>query len=218
MRLSSRASVLLLLVAALSMPSLASASEWEIDGAHTNASFKVRHMMVSWVRGEFGKVAGSIVYDEGKPESIKASITIDVASIDTRNEKRDEHLRSADFFDVATFPAITFKSTGVANVTGGGFDLVGDLTIRGVTKPVTLAVEGPSPTMVDPWGNTKIGASATLTVDRQDFGVTWNNTLDGGGVIVGDEVTILIDVEAAMKAPAPVEEAPKKPAGKKSHK
>ncbi len=190
-----RAASVALLLASLSLPAPAAAATWEVDPSHTTAAFRVRHMMVTWVRGEFGKVSGTVTYETGKVAEAKADITIDTASIDTREPKRDDHLRSPDFFDAATFPKITFKSKAVKNVTAAGFDLVGDLTIRGVTKEVTLKVEGPTQEIKDPYGNTKLGASGTVTVNRKDFGVNWNKSLDGGGIVVGDEVQVMIEVE-----------------------
>ncbi len=187
------------LAAPVFSPSAAEAAEWTIDAAHSNVGFKVRHMMVSWTRGSFGKVEGAVTYDPGNPSSLAVAVTIDVASIDTENKKRDEHLRSADFFDVENHPTMTFKSSTAKAGDDGSISLVGTLTIKGVSKEVTLAVESMSEVMTDPWGNTKVGTSATLKLDRKDFGLTWNKTLDGGGVVVGDEVRIAIDVELNQK-------------------
>jgi polyisoprenoid-binding protein YceI len=190
-----------LAVAALSAPALAGAATFDIDPAHTTASFTVRHLMVTNVRGEFGKVSGTVEYDEKNPAKSSVEATIDVSSITTREEKRDQHLKSPDFFDAAQFPTITFKSKKVEKH-GNGLRVVGDLTMRGVTKEVTLNVEGPSKEIKDPWGSTRIGASATTKVNRKDFGVSWNKSLDGGGVVVGDEVAINIEAELVKKAPA----------------
>ncbi len=173
----------------------AHAAPWTIDAAHTSAGFKVRHMMVSWVRGEFGEVTGTIDFDPAHVEASKADVTIDIATVDTRNTKRDEHLRSADFFDAPTFPKMTFKSKKVANITKAGFDLVGDLTIRGISKEVTLKVDGPSAEFKNPWGKTVRGFSASTTINRHDWKVSWNKSLDGGGIVVGDEVQIEIAIE-----------------------
>lgn len=175
---------------------------WQIDPVHSTATFAVRHMMVTTVRGTFQKLAGTVEFDGKNIETIAAQATIDVASIDTREPKRDEHLRSADFFDAARFPAITFVSKRVEPKGAGRFALVGDLTIRGVTREVTLDVEGPTPEVKDPGGNVRIGASATTRVNRQDFGVSWNRVLDAGGVVVGDEVAITLDLSLIRKAPA----------------
>jgi polyisoprenoid-binding protein YceI len=180
--------------------SSARAATWEIDGAHTAATFKVRHLAVSWVRGQFGTVTGTIDYEAGKPESIKADVSIDVASIDTSNEKRDEHLRSPDFFDVAKHPKITFKSKRVQKAGAEGFELVGDLTIRGTTKEVALKVEAPAAPTKDPWGNTKTGTTATLTINRHDFGVAFNKVLETGGLVVGNDVHITLEIEVNQKA------------------
>jgi polyisoprenoid-binding protein YceI len=166
---------------------------WNIDGSHSTAEFSVRHLMITNVKGRFGTVAGTVDYDAEKPEASQIDVTIDATSIDTRDEKRDGHLRSPDFFDVEKSPAITFKSTSVKK-TDDGFAATGDLTIRGVTKPVTLEVEGPSEPNKDPWGNTRIGASATTKINRKDFGLNWNTALEAGGVLVGEQVKISIEV------------------------
>jgi polyisoprenoid-binding protein YceI len=174
---------------------------WQIDPVHSTATFAVRHMMVTTVRGTFQKLAGTVQFDGKDVKTIVAQATIDVASIDTREPKRDEHLRSADFFDAATFPTITFASKRVEPKGAGRFALVGDLTIKGVTREVTLDVEGPTPEIKDPGGNIRIGASATTKINRQDFGVSWNRTLDAGGVVVGDEVAITLDLSLIRKGP-----------------
>jgi polyisoprenoid-binding protein YceI len=200
MRSLSRLSAALLLAAPLALPAAPAAAApqtFELDPVHTHAGFKVRHMMVTWVHGEFGKVSGSVVYDPADLSSAKVTVSIDASTIDTREKKRDDHLRSPDFLDVATFPTLTFVSKGVANANpaAGTFDLLGDLTIRGVTKEVTLKVEGPTGEWKDPWGNAKRGASATVTINRHDFGASWNKPLEAGGILVGDEVHIQIEVE-----------------------
>jgi len=151
-------------------------------------------MMISSVKGEFTKITGRAVYDPEKPESLSAEATIDVNTINTREPDRDNHLKSADFFDVAKFPTITFKSKR-ATKGPDGLKLTGDLTIHGVTREVTLDVEGPTPPLKDPWGFTRVGASATTRINRKDFGLTWNQALEAGGVLVGDEVKITVDVE-----------------------
>ncbi len=168
---------------------------WSIDGSHSHVGFKVRHMMVSWVRGQFTKVDGTITFDGSNLKGAQVEVTIDVASIDTQTEKRDEHLRGADFFDVETHPTITFRSTKVKPGSGDTFQLVGDLTLKGVTREVALEVEGALTPVTDPWGNVKLGFTATTTINRQDFGMTWNKSLDGGGVVVGDDVHLVIEVE-----------------------
>ena len=168
---------------------------WTIDGAHSNVGFKVRHMAVSWTRGSFAKVDGTINFDGKNLNKASVDITIGMDSISTKNKKRDEHLRSADFFDVEKHPTMTFKSTKVKTAKGEMFQLIGDLTIKGVTKQVTLDVEGATTPVNDPWGNVKLGFTATGKIARKDFGITWNKSLDGGGLVVGDDVHLTIDVE-----------------------
>ena len=180
-------------------PGLLHAAPWEFDADHTGVHFKVRHLMVSSVRGEFEKVTGRIVYDEADVTKSTADITIDAASINTRVAKRDEHLRSPDFLDVAKHPAITFKSKRVEKAGNGTLKMTGDLTIRGVTKEVALTVEGPSPSVKDPLGNTRVGGQASTKINRKDFGLVWNKTVETGGVVVGDDVDITIDVEIYRK-------------------
>lgn len=175
------------------------AESYTIDSAHSKAQFSIRHMMVSNVRGEFSKMKGTIDYDEKDPSAIRIEATIDVASINTGEPKRDEHLKSPDFFDAAKYPVITFRSKS-ARKTANGLAVTGDLTIHGVTKEVILQVEGPSPEVRDPWGNFRRGATAAAKINRKDFGLTWNAALETGGVVVGDEVTITIDVEAVRPA------------------
>jgi len=172
-----------------------SAVDWTIDPAHTAVSFGVRHMMVSTVRGHFQKVSGNVLWDAKNPEKSTVSIDVDIASIDTREAKRDEHLRSADFFDAAQFPKMTFRSTKVVKKGDEEYELVGDLTIKGVTRSVTLQVEGPTAEHADPWGFVRMGASAKGKIKRSDFGMTWNAALEMGGVVVGDEVKIELEVE-----------------------
>lgn len=166
---------------------------WNIDGSHSTAEFSVRHLMITNVKGRFGTLSGTVDYDPEKPEASQIDVTIDATSIDTRDEKRDAHLRSADFFDTEKFPSITFKSTSVKK-TDDGFAATGDLTIHGTTNSVTLEVEGPSAPNKDPWGNTRIGASAHAKINRKDFGLNWNAALEAGGVLVGEQVKISIDV------------------------
>jgi polyisoprenoid-binding protein YceI len=187
------------LIAGLTAPASAHAADWNIDGAHTNVGFKIRHMMVSWVRGHFSEVDGTIGYDPDKPGDLSINVTIQAKSIDTDNAKRDEHLRSPDFFDAATYPTLTFVSKTATQTKEGGFEVAGDLTMHGVAKPVTLSVEPFTPTIVDPWGNTKVGTSATATLNRTDWGLQWNKALETGGVVVGDEVILTLDVELTAK-------------------
>ena len=172
----------------------AAAQTWKIDPAHSSATFTVRHMMVSNVHGRFGKVEGTIVYDGKDIAGVKADATIDATTITTDNEKRDAHLKSPDFFDVAANPTITFKSKRAEAVGKGKFKLIGDLTMRGKTKEVVLDVEGPTDP-VTANNSQRVGATATTTVNRQDFGVSWSRTMDGGGVVVSDEVKITIELE-----------------------
>ena len=171
---------------------------WTIDPTHSSVEFSVRHLMISTVKGRFADVQGTVVLDEANPAASSADITVQVASIDTREPQRDTHLRSADFFDVEKYPKITFRSTPIDG-TLEAFKLNGDLTIHGVTRPVTLDVthEGRGK---DPWGNQRIGFSATGKIKRSDFGLTWNATLETGGFLVGDDVKISIDVEAVKAA------------------
>lgn len=176
-------------------------SRYVIDPSHSHAAFSVRHVMVSNVRGEFQKFSGEISYDPARPEATTASVSIDVASISTREEKRDAHLRSADFFDVEKFPTITFQSKG-AKASGDGLAVVGDLTIHGVTREVTLAVSEITGEHNDPWGNTRIGGSASTKIKRSDFGMVWNAAIEAGGVLVGDEVKIQLEVELIKQVAA----------------
>jgi polyisoprenoid-binding protein YceI len=179
-------------------PQSVQASTWDIDASHSVAAFSVRHLMVTNVRGELGKVSGTINLDDKDITKSTVEATIEVAAINTRDAKRDEHLRSPDFFDVAKFPNITFKSTKVEKA-GAGLKVTGTLTIRGVSKEVALSVDGPAPAVKDPWGNTKSGFTATVKLNRKDFGVQWNKSLDGGGVVVSDDVNVTIDLEVLKK-------------------
>ena len=181
------------------LPIESRAADWVIDASHSSVSFKVRHMMVTNVRGEFGTFSGEISYDPKNPAKTTAKVSIDASSIDTNDEKRDGHLRSPDFFDTAKFATITFDSTKAKTSGKNGLEVHGKLTMRGVTKPVVLEVEDITNEVNDPWGNTKIGATLTTTINRQDFGVSWNKALDKGGVVVADEVKITIDLELNKK-------------------
>lgn len=177
------------------------AQTWTIDQAHSAAHFAVRHMMVSTVRGDLGKITGTVTFDPKQPSAGSIEATIDVNGIDTREPARDTHLKSADFFDVGNFPTIAFKSRKIEPAAGGGFKVTGDLTMRGVTKEVVLDVESLRPAIKDQRGATRTGTAATTKLSRQDFGITWSRSLDGGGVVVSDEVAVTIDVELVM-APA----------------
>jgi polyisoprenoid-binding protein YceI len=180
----------------------AEAQTWNIDATHSAAHFAVRHMMVSTVRGDMGKITGTVNFDGKNLSAAAVDATVDATGIDTREPKRDAHLKSPDFFDVTTYPTITFKSKKVTPNADGSFKVLGDLTLRGVTKEVTLDVEALRPAIKDQGGNTRSGTTATVKINRQDYGVKWSRNLDGGGVVVGDDVTITIDVELVMPAPA----------------
>lgn len=166
-----------------------------IDSSHSTAQFSVRHLMISNVKGEFTQVSGAVVYTPDDPAASRIEAAIEVNSINTREPKRDEHLKSADFFDAARFPTITFRSKQVW-ASKGRLHAKGDLTMRGVTREVVLDVDGPTPEMKDPWGNVRIGASATAKLNRKDWGLAWNQVLETGGVMVGEEVAITLDIEA----------------------
>lgn len=177
-------------------------TQWQIDPAHSAAHFSVRHLMISNVRGEFTKLSGSAVLDAADPSKSTVEVTIQTASINTREPQRDEHLRSADFLDVANYPTITFKSKRNEAVELEYYKLTGDLTIRGVTKEVTLDVEGPTPPVKDSWGNVRAGVTASTKINRKDFGLAWNALVEGGGVMVGDEVKITLEAELIQQTPA----------------
>jgi polyisoprenoid-binding protein YceI len=183
-----------ILAAALFLPAAAQAGEWQLDPAHSRVGFRVAHMMVTYVEGGFDEVSATLDYEVGKLDDLSVEVTVDVASVDTDNDKRDEHLRASDFLDVANHPNMTFVSTGVKPLKNGRFELTGDLTLRGVTKPVTLTATGLDSAVRDPWGNLRVGASATGVIDRQDFGVSYSQLLETGGLAVGNEVELRIDV------------------------
>jgi polyisoprenoid-binding protein YceI len=187
------------LAATLSLPAAAATSTWQIDPNHSAAQFAVRHLAISTVRGAFTKVNGTIQLDDKDISKSSVEVTIDADSVDTRVPNRDKDLRSDHFFDVQKYPAITFKSTKVEQAEPGKLKVSGDLTIHGVTKQVVLDVEGPTAAVKDPWGNQRAAANAATKINRQDFGVKWNATMDGGGLVVGDDVAITIDVEMVQK-------------------
>ena len=187
------------LTLSLGLPALVAAESWVIDTAHTVSGFTVKHMMITNVTGVFEVTRGVIEYKPGEPGSIKADITIETKSVNTRISRRDDDLRSDNFFSAEKFPSLVFKSKRVQNVRADGFDLVGDLTIRDVTREVVLKVEGPTAPIRDPQGNRRVGANASTTINRKDFGITWHRAIEAGGVVVGDEVKINIDVEAVEK-------------------
>lgn len=168
---------------------------YAIDPAHSAVHFSVRHMMLSNVRGEFTKLSGTVRYDPENPSNSTIDANIDAASINTRNDDRDTHLKSADFLEVEKFPVLTFHSKQIHPYAGGA-KVVGELTIHGVTREITLDVEGPTEEIKDPWGKQRVGASATAKLSRKEFGLVWNAALETGGVMVGDEVKIIIDIEA----------------------
>lgn len=199
----------------LASPSLAFAAEFVIDSAHSGANFSVKHMMVSNVRGAFSKVTGSANIDEKDITKSTVEAVIDATTVNTNEPKRDEHLRSADFFDTAKFPTITFKSTKVEKA-GQNLKVTGDLTLHGVTKPVVLDVEGFTTEAKDPWGNIKRGGTATTKINRKDFGLGWNSVLETGGVAVGEEVAITLDLELNKKKDPAA--APAAPAAKPAKK
>jgi len=188
---------LALLAALISAPALA--GQWEIDASHSSIGFSVRHLMVSTVRGHFQKATGTVSIDDDDLTRSIIDVTIDAASIDTREPKRDAHLRSADFFDVAKHPTITFKSKRIEKAGGGKLRAVGDLTLHGVTRQATLLVSTPSPAIKSPWGQMVRGVSATGRINRSDFGLTYNKALEAGGVLIGDEVELQIDAELVSK-------------------
>ena len=173
---------------------MSQAAKYTIDPAHSTAGFKVRHLMVANVRGEFSGVTGAVAFDAGAPENSRVEARIDATTIRTRDDQRDAHLKSADFLDVEKFPAITFVSRRIAGA-GAEWKVTGDLTIHGVTREVTLDVEGPAPEAKDPWGNVKSGATAVTRISRKEFGMEFNMVLETGGVMVGDEVAITLEVE-----------------------
>jgi polyisoprenoid-binding protein YceI len=178
----------------LTAPEIAITS-WNIDPVHSVAEFKVKHMMITNVKGQFTGVSGALSLDENDLTLSHVEATIDAASINTREPQRDTHLKSADFFDVEKFPTLSFRSTDVSRNADGDLTVAGDLSLHGVTHKVTFEVEGPTPPAKDPWGNTRVGLSATTKINRKDFGLTWNAALETGGILVGDEVTITLDVE-----------------------
>jgi len=195
----SRIAILAGMALGLSLPAAAASSTWQIDPQHSSAQFAVRHLGLSTVRGAFSKLSGTMQLDDQDITKSTIEVSIDVNTVDTREPDRDKDLRSERFFDVAHFPAMTFKSKKVEQVAQGKLRVTGDLTIRGTTKEVVLDVDGLAAPVKDPWGNQRIAASATTKINRQDYGVKWNAKLDNGGVVVGDDVNITIDVEMIQK-------------------
>lgn len=188
--------------AVIATPLSTKPTEWNIDPAHSAAHFSVRHLMISNVRGEFSRLSGNVVLDPADLTRSTVEVSLETSSVNTREPQRDEHLRSADFFDVANHPYITFHSKRITAAGPEHFKLAGDLTIRGVSKEVTFDVEGPTPSVKDPWGNVRSGVVATAKINRKDFGLVWNALIEGGGIVVGDEVSITIEAELVQKAPA----------------
>lgn len=174
-------------------------TSWMIDPAHAEIGFAVRHLMIATVRGRFGAVSGTVKVDEQNPRNSKVEVTVDVSSVDTRQEMRDNHLRSPDFFDVEKYPTMQFVSKRIEGDVSGEFRVAGDLTIRGITREVTLTATLEGRTK-DPWGNERAGFSAAGKINRHDFGLNWNQALEAGGVMVGDEVKVTIDVELVHQA------------------
>jgi len=183
----------------LAIPVFTHAATWQIDPEHSSFQFKIRHLTVSNVKGDFSKVKGIVAIDDQDITKLTVEVTLDAASINTGHAKRDEHLRSPDFFDVTQYPTITFVSKKVTKAGLNKLKVIGNLTIHGMTKEITVDVEGPSPEVKDPWGNFRRGATATANIDRRDFGLKWNKVLDSGGLVVGEEVNIYIEVELVRK-------------------
>ena len=180
---------------ALLVPSLSQAATWKSDPKHASVQFAVRHLMVATVRGTFDKFDVTATIDENDISQSSVEATIEVASVNTRNEKRDNHLRGADFFNVAKHPTITFKSKAVEKIQDHTYKVTGDLTLMGVTQEVVLNVSGSPKAIQDPWGNSRLGGAATTTINRTDYGLTHNTVLESGGVAIGEEITITIDIE-----------------------
>ncbi len=172
---------------------------WDFDLTHSSVGFSVRHLVISKVRGRFARWSGQLTFDPARPEATTVDVSIEAASIDTGEAQRDAHLRSADFFDAERFPRITFHGTRVEKLGDDRWQLAGELAIAGVTKPVTLEVESFG-LAKDPWGGERAGFSARTTIDRRDFGLTWNQTLETGGVLVGEKIEIVIEIEAVKRA------------------
>jgi polyisoprenoid-binding protein YceI len=183
----------------LAVPVFTYAVTWEMDPAHSSFQFKVRHLTVSNVGGNFSKFRGVVMIDDKEITQLKVEVTIDAASVNTGHAQRDEHLRGPDFFDVAKHPTVTFVSKKVIKSDAGRLKVTGDLTLHGVTREITVDVEGPTAEVKDPSGNFRRGATATTKINRKDFGLTWNKVMDSGGLVVGDEVSIYLEVELVRK-------------------
>ena len=183
----------------LAIPVLTYTATWQMDPDHSSFQFKIRHLTVSNVKGDFNKSRGVVTIDDQNITNLKVEVFIDAASVNTGHAQRDEHLRGPDFFDVTKYPTITFVSRKVIKADTDRLKVVGDLTIHGVTREITVDVEGPTPEVKDPWGNFRRGATATTKINRRDFGLTWNKVLDTGGLVVGEEVNIYVEVELVRK-------------------
>ncbi len=190
-----RSIFLIVLTLFFTFPALSLAATWQIDPDHSSFQFKVRHLMVSNVKGDFTKVKGAVTMDDKDVSNLNVELTIDAASVNTSHAKRDEHLRAPDFFDVAKYPTITFVSKKVIKDGPDRLKVTGDLTMHGVTREVTVNVDGPTQEVKDPWGNLRRGATGTAKINRKDFGLTWNRALEAGGVVVGEDVDIFIEIE-----------------------
>ena len=183
----------------LAVPVFTHAVTWEMDPAHSSIQFKVRHMTVSSVKGDFSKFRGVVMIDDKDITQMKVEMAIEAASVNTGHAQRDDHLRGPDFLDVVKYPVITFSSSKLVKADGGKVKVTGNLTLHGVTREITVDVEGPTAEVKDPGGNFRRGATATAKINRRDFGMTWNKVLDGGGLVVGDEVNIYVEVELIRK-------------------
>ena len=183
----------------LAIPVLTYTATWQMDPDHSSFQFKIRHLTVSNVKGDFNKSRGVVTIDDQNITNLKVEVFIDAASVNTGHAQRDQHLRGPDFFDVTKYPTITFVSKKVIKADMDRLKVVGDLTIHGVTREITVDVEGPTPEVKDPWGNFRRGATATTKINRRDFGLTWNKVLDTGGLVVGEEVNIYVELELVRK-------------------
>jgi polyisoprenoid-binding protein YceI len=168
---------------------------WKLDPAHSGAEFKVKHMMISNVKGSFTILSGTLIEHTVDASLSSVEASVDISTVNTGDAQRDGHLKSGDFFDVEKYPTMSFRSTSVEKTGEAEYSVTGELTLHGVTSEVTFAVEGPSAPAVDPWGNTRIGLSATTKINRKDFGLNWNATLEAGGILVGETVQISIDAQ-----------------------
>jgi polyisoprenoid-binding protein YceI len=194
-----RSIFLIVLTLFFTFPVLSQAATWQIDPDHSSFQFKVRHLTVSNVKGGFTKVQGAVMMDDKDISNLNVELTIDAASVNTGHAKRDEHLRASDFFDVAKYPTITFVSKKVIKDGPDRLKVTGDLTLHGVTREVTVNVEGPTQEVKDPGGNFRRGATGTARINRKDFGLTWNRALETGGVVVGEDVDIFVEIELIKK-------------------